>query len=109
VTHASHLTGRGTATDTLQPMVGCNQVLDADCDGSPDELDNCPTVYNPSQENSDEAQLFDRFEPFYTTSRVRTARKRSLMSSTLARSLHSSEFDRTMSYIVVVTWDTTGR
>ncbi|MFD1096376.1 thrombospondin type 3 repeat-containing protein [Salegentibacter chungangensis] len=31
----------------------CDPVLDPDCDGQDDPTDNCPTIYNPNQENSD--------------------------------------------------------
>jgi hypothetical protein len=31
----------------------CHKCLDSDNDGVPDESDNCPNIYNPGQENSD--------------------------------------------------------
>src|SRR5262249_9557228 len=40
----------------------CNTVVDRDCDGVPDDLDNCPDVFNPDQANSDGQQLHDAFD-----------------------------------------------
>ena len=36
------------------PVAGCPAPLDGDGDGLNDSLDNCPSVYNPGQENRDE-------------------------------------------------------
>jgi subtilisin-like proprotein convertase family protein len=49
--------GASGDTGTLQSwqLELCGAVCpgDADCDGVPDSTDNCPSVYNPGQENSD--------------------------------------------------------
>jgi len=39
-------------TNTATPGPGC--LGDLDCDGIPDAIDNCPTVYNPTQTNTDQ-------------------------------------------------------
>jgi len=46
-------TPTATATNTATPTPTINLTLDTDGDGIPDYRDNCPTVFNPDQKNTD--------------------------------------------------------
>lgn len=54
----SIIPGDGSTIDAsaflIAPVAGCPLAPDADADGIGDSSDNCPTVYNPAQTNTDE-------------------------------------------------------